>query len=51
MTIQTELSSPTEKKTPIIYKVLAIFVLLGVIVGSLTGVMTYTNAGYNATFF
>lgn len=40
-----------KKKTPIIHK---IFVILGMVTfmgGTLTGVMTYLNIGYNDTFF
>ena len=39
------------KKTPLLYKVLLILVLMTVIGGLLTGVMTYMNVGYSDTFF
>jgi len=52
MTIQTESISVVEdgKKTSLIYKVLVVLGLMSVIGGSLTGVMTYINAGYTDAF-
>jgi len=39
------------KKTPLILKLLVILAIFSVMAGSLTGVMTYQNVGFSATFF
>lgn len=41
----------TERKTPLIYKVLVVAAMIILMGGTLTGVMTYMNLGYTDSFF
>ncbi len=41
----------TSEKSPLVYKVLVVITMVSIMGGSLTGLMTYINAGYSPGFF
>ncbi|UPW17024.1 DUF2798 domain-containing protein [Agarivorans sp. TSD2052] len=49
LTVSTPESS--QKTTPLIYKIMVVLVMMSLMGGTLTGVMTYINLGYTDTFF
>ncbi|MFC1236509.1 DUF2798 domain-containing protein [Vibrio sp. F74] len=53
MNVQLTMSDSVieSKKTPLFHKILVVSVMMVLMGGTLTGVMTYMNAGYSSTFF
>ncbi|MCM2680306.1 DUF2798 domain-containing protein [Echinimonas agarilytica] len=53
MTSQVTLATPlpAQTRTPLIYKVLLMMILMMLIGGTLTGIMTYMNVGLTNTFY
>lgn len=50
-TLSDSVESELKQKTPVIQKIVVVLSLMIIVGGTLTGIMTYANMGFTATFF